>query len=123
MNLTLSEKFSHTWFIDLDGTVIKHNGTMNQPEELLPGTKEFWNKIPASDVIVITTARQKIFAPRTLKFLEDNNLRYDYAIFDLPQGERIVLNDIKPQGLKTALAVNLDRDAGPDINIELDNTL
>jgi hypothetical protein len=122
MKLTLSNNMSHTWFVDLDGTVLVHNGSITQPDRLLPGTREFWDSIPGTDVIVITTARPRALAEKTLEFLEDNDLRFDYAIFDLPVGERIVVNDVKPQGLKTALAVNLTRDAGPNIEIELDNT-
>jgi len=44
--------------------------------------------------------------------LKDNDLRYDYAIFDLPLGERIVVNDPKPDGLQTAIAWNVERDQG-----------
>lgn len=119
MKLILSEQFAHTWFLDLDGTVLKHNGILDVPDELLPGTREFWESIPSTDVIIITTARPSSLADQTLRFLDENDLRYDLAIFDLPVGERIVVNDIKPRGLKTAVAVNLNRDAGPDIDIDL----
>lgn len=122
MKIQLSKRFGHTWFIDLDGTVLRHNGSMTEPDELLPGTREFWSQIPPGDAIVITTARDRSFATDTLKFLEDNNLRFDYAIFGIPQGERIVINDIKPRGLETAIAINLERDSGPNIDIELDDT-
>ena len=37
---------------------------------------------------------------------------YNYAIFDLPLGERIVVNDLKPEGLKTAIAWNVERNLG-----------
>lgn len=101
----------HTWFIDLDGTILKHNGWKNQ-EELLPGVKELWAQIPAQDYIIITSARGPSYIEQTLKFLNDNNLRYNHYIFDLPLGERIVVNDIKPAGLKTAIAWNVNRDKG-----------
>ena len=39
-------------------------------------------------------------------------MRYDHIIFDLNVGERIVVNDKKPDGLKTALAINLKRNEG-----------
>lgn len=119
MKLTLSEQFAHTWFLDLDGTVLKHNGSLETPDELLPGTREFWESIPSTDVIIITTARPSALADQTLRFLDENDLRYDLALFDLPVGERIVVNDIRPEGLKTAVAVNLNRDAGPDIDLDL----
>ena len=31
-------------------------------------------------------------------------------IFNLPMGERIVMNDRKPSGLEMSVAINLDRD-------------
>ena len=44
-------------------------------------------------------------------FLE-NQIRYNKIIYDMPNGERILMNDIKPSGLKTAYSYNLDRDIG-----------
>jgi hypothetical protein len=107
----LSE-LAHTWFIDLDGTVIRHNSHLTEQDELLPGVKEFWNKIPLEDCIVITTGRSNEYKSSTLAFLNLHNLRYDHALFELPLGERIVVNDIKPLGLKTAIAWNVERDKG-----------
>ena len=101
----------HTWFIDLDGTILKHNGWKDQ-EELLPGVKELWASIPEQDYIIITSARNLDYLKSTLEFLDRNELRYNHYIFDLPLGERILINDIKPSGLKTAIAWNVDRDKG-----------
>ena len=36
----------------------------------------------------------------------------DHTLFGLPAGERVLINDTKPSGLSTALAVNVVRDAG-----------
>ena len=107
----LSE-LSHTWFIDLDGTIIQHNSHLTDQDELLPGVKEFWNNVPQNDYIVITTGRPKEYESSTLAFLNLHGLRYDCALFGLPWGERIVVNDVKPGGLKTAIAWNVDRDQG-----------
>jgi hypothetical protein len=109
---TLSENLSHTWFIDLDGTILKHNGHLTDNDELLSGVKEFWNSIPADDCIIITTSRSEEYKELSLKILKDNNLRYHHVIFDLPLGERIVVNDLKPGGLETAIAWNVERDKG-----------
>jgi len=107
----LSE-LSHTWFIDLDGTIIRHNSHLTDQDELLPGVKEFWNNIPQNDYIIITTGRSDEYKSSTLAFLNLHGLRYNHALFDLPLGERIVVNDIKPGGLKTAIAWNVERDRG-----------
>jgi hypothetical protein len=108
----LSSNLSHTWFIDLDGTILNHNGYLNGKDDLLPGVKELWASIPEDDYIVITTGREEEYRQRSLKILTDNGLRFDHAIFGLPLGERIVVNDLKPEGLKTAVAWNVERNKG-----------
>ena len=37
-----------TWLIDIDGTIVKHNGHLNGEDELLSGVLEFFVKIPSS---------------------------------------------------------------------------
>lgn len=107
----LSDNLNHTWFIDLDGTILKHNGYLEGNDQLLPGVKELWQKIPENDFIVITTGRAEEYRQSSLSILDSNGLRYNYAIFGLPLGERIVMNDKKPN-LLTAIAWNVDRDKG-----------
>lgn len=110
----LSQNLGHTWFIDLDGTILKHNGYLRGQDELLPGVKELWSEIPAGDAIVIVTGREEHYRDSTLAFLTSQGLRFDHAIFGLPLGERIVINDPKPEGLVTALAWSVTRDKGFD---------
>lgn len=105
------------WLIDLDGTLVKHNGYKEGKEELLPGAKEFINSIPASDKIIILTSRNNSLRETTENFLKENGIKYDLIIFDLPLGERILINDLKPSGLQTAYAINLERDKGINIKI------
>lgn len=107
----LSE-LSHTWFIDLDGTVLDHNAHLYGEDKLLPGVVELWNEIPTSDYIIITTGRAEQYRESTLSLLQKNGLRYNFALFELPLGERIIINDIKPAGLKTAIAWNVERNKG-----------
>ena len=125
-----------TWFIDIDGTIAIHRendwldeqlSTMNQtyggsPDTILPGVKEFWASIPDEDIIVITSARHENHRILTELFLDKYSLRYNHIIMDLASGPRIVVNDIKPPGktkdnphfyMKTAFAINLERDKGP----------
>lgn len=102
----------HTWLFDIDGTILKHNGHLNGHEEVLPGVHEFWSQIPDNDIIVLLSARPKPYQTATLEFLENSGLRFDYAIFGLPSGERFLFNDDKPKGLETCKAFCLKRDAG-----------
>ncbi len=100
-----------TWIFDLDGTVVKHNGYKIDGEDtLLAGAKEYLDSIPKEDKVVIFTSRTDEYRESTLNFLRDNGIRYDTIIFNIPMGERIVVNDRKPSGIDMAYAVNLDRD-------------
>ena len=101
-----------TWIFDLDGTLVVHNGYKNGGDILLPGVKDFFDKIPATDFILIVTARDKIVADSTIDFLKSAGIRFDEIIFGVPTGERILINDDKPTGLKTSVAVNVARDEG-----------
>ncbi|TDV16299.1 hypothetical protein [Paraburkholderia caballeronis] len=109
--ITLSQ-LAHTWLIDLDGTVTKHNSHIRDGDVLLPGVKAFWDRISLDDTIIILTAREEVFRAVTESFLQDSGLRFDRLIMGLPKGERILINDRKPQGLATAIAINIDRDIG-----------
>jgi hypothetical protein len=114
----------HTWLIDIDGTILKHNGHKTGGDEILPGVRDFWTSIPECDVIILLSARAHEEMPATLTFLDSQRLRYDHALFGMPKGERILINDRKPSGLHTAKAVNIRRDAGlADWIIRIDGAL
>ena len=126
------ESVNKTWFIDIDGTLVKHlsnysldvliehSGENSYKEETpIEGSIKFLNNIPKDDTIVITTARDKRHTNHTLKMLDHFKIRYDKVMFDLRSGPRIIVNDIKPVGtagntepLKTAYAINVNRDEG-----------
>lgn len=109
--LTLST-LPKTWIFDLDGTLVKHNGyKLDGKDTLLAGVKEYLSEIPEEDKIVIFTSRTEEYKELTLQFLIENDIRYDKILFDMPMGERIVVNDRKPSGIDMAVAVNVDRDA------------
>ena len=100
-----------TWIFDLDGTLFKHNGyKIDGHDTLLDGAKEYIDGIPESDYILILTSRTDEFRDMTISFLQDNGIRYDQILFNIPMGERIVVNDRKPSGIEMAFAVNFDRD-------------
>lgn len=101
----------HTWIFDIDGTLVKHNGYLtSEGDSLLDGVAEFFASIPEEDMIILLTARSSEFRDVTEKFLAKNNIRYDHIIFDAPVGERILVNDNKPNGLVTAYAIERTRD-------------
>jgi hypothetical protein len=113
----------HTWFLDLDGTLVKHNGHLSDGEDtLLPGADALLAQIPADDLVVIVTSRAEAYREATEQFLVDRRIRYDHIIFGAPFGERIVVNDAKPSGLRTAVSVSVSRDQGPQITVTVDES-
>ena len=117
-------RLPHTWLMDVDGTILKHNGHKTGGDELLAGVKDFWDTIPPDDVIVLLSARTQQEMPATLAFLDQQGLRYDHALFDMPKGERILVNDDKPGGLVTALAISTPRDQGLiELQLRIDQTI
>jgi hypothetical protein len=115
---------AHTWLVDLDGTVFVHNGHLYGEDRLAPGVAGFWACIPPGDVIVLLSAREEAARSATLAALKREGLRYDHVLFGLPKGERVLINDGKPGGLVTALAVPVARDAGlTDLSVTIDASL
>ena len=103
----------HTWFIDIDGTIFKHNGYLTDGfDTLLPGVREFFDSIPKEDYIVLVTSRLEKYREITVNFLKKYNLRFNNILFEYPMGERIVVNDNKPSGLKMSMSYNLERNEG-----------
>lgn len=100
-----------TWIFDLDGTLLKHNGyKLDGEDSILEGAKEYLDSLPKEDRIVIFTSRKEIYRETTLDFLDRNAVLYDDILFEMPMGERIIVNDRKPSGIDMAVAVNCDRD-------------
>ncbi|MCL2698896.1 MAG: HAD family acid phosphatase [Defluviitaleaceae bacterium] len=122
MELRLSN-MRKTWILDLDGTLLRHNGYLHGGDALVDGVKEFIDSIYDTGKIVILTAREEEFREETLAFLKKAGIRYHEILFDLPWGERILINDKKPSGLETAIAVNIERDKGIHIDVVIDEEL
>ena len=113
-----------TWILDIDGTLVKHNGyKIDGHDTLLDGVKEFFEKISSDDKVVLLTARKEEYLPALKGFLKANNIRYDYLLTDMPMGERILVNDRKPSGLDMAFAINKNRDENLDIVYKINEEL
>lgn len=101
-----------TWILDLDGTLVVHNGHERGGDSLLPGVAEFFAALPREDIVILLTAREEAHRESSLSFLAENGVRVDHAVFGLPKGVRALVNDRKPDGEPTAFCFNLDRDGG-----------
>lgn len=100
-----------TWIFDLDGTLVKHNGyKVDGHDTVLDGVTAYLKKIPTEDKIILFTSRTEEYKQMTIDFLEKMSIHYDAILFNMPAGERIVVNDRKPSGLDMAIALNMDRD-------------
>lgn len=124
MQKLVLSKLGHTWILDLDGSIVKHNGYIIDGEDsLLPGVELFLKEIPAKDMIIFLTSRKEEYKEQTIRFLELHHIRFDHIIFNVPYGERILINDRKPSGLAMAIAVNCKRNDGCKISFLEDNEL
>lgn len=99
-----------TWIFDLDGTLLKHNGyKLDGYDILLDGVAEYLQELPIDDRIIVLTSRTEDYKQMTQEFLSRNGVRYNEILFNMPKGERIVVNDRKPSGITMAVALNVDR--------------
>ena len=113
-----------TWIIDVDGTLVKHNGYKTDGyDTLLDGVQEFFEKLNSKDKVILLTAREGKYLEDLKLFLKNNNIRYDYLLTDMPMGERILINDRKPSGLDTAFAVNKNRNEALTIKYKINEDL
>ena len=123
-NELVISSLNHTWLIDIDGTIVKHNGyKLDGFDTVLPGVVEFWNSIPKEDTVILLTSRDGKYKNITESFLNENGLWFTSIIYNLPFGERIIINDKKPSGLKMSVAIDLKRDEGIDKSVVIDSNI
>lgn len=117
MEKLILSKLNKTWLLDLDGTIVFHNEYLKTgTDRFIEGAKEFLQTIPKEDYILFLTARKVEYKELTEIFLKENNIRYNKIIYDLPHGERILINDDKPSGLKVSYAISKNRDEKFDLS-------
>lgn len=100
-----------TWILDLDGTVVRHNGyKLDGADSLLDGADKLLSQIKDEDMVIFVTSRKREYREMTERFLDEHGIRHDHIIYEAPYGERLLVNDKKPSGLKMAYALNTVRD-------------
>ena len=110
-----------TWILDVDGTIVKHNGyKIDGFDSLLDGVKEFFANIPSEDKVILLTARKNEELTILSNFLKEHNIR---LLSDMPMGERILINDRKPSGLDMAYAINKNRDKALNIEYKINEEI
>ena len=107
-----------TLFLDIDGTLVEHKNPSitslpSHKMNVLDGTIDKlleWNK--KGYTIILTTGRRESNREITIKQLQEAGIFYDQLIMGVGRGPRVVVNDIKPDGMLTAYSVNLVRNNG-----------
>ena len=113
-----------TWILDLDGTILKHNGyKIDGQDSLLDGVEEVLRGLQPQDMVIFVTSRKIEYKDETEQFLKKNNIRFDHIIYEAPYGERILINDKKPSGRDMAFAINTERDKVKEIKIKVNPKL
>lgn len=113
-----------TWLLDLDGTLVKHNGyKIDGRDSLLPEVERLLAQIHPEDTVILLTSREEEQREETEAFLHEHGIRYDHIIFGLPYGERVLVNDRKPSGREMAFAINTQRDHICEVKIVRDSEI
>lgn len=108
-----------TIFCDIDGTLWNHVGPVSKQanverHKLLPNTLnaiDTWDKLGYK--IILTTGRKESLREMTEEHLTELGIAYDELIMGLGGGDRILINDRKPNGDRnTAYSINLVRNKG-----------
>jgi mannose-6-phosphate isomerase len=107
-----------TIFCDIDGTLFHHYGNIHDniakdPIVLKNALESIsqWEKLNYK--IILITGRKESTRKKTEKQLSDAGIHYDSLIMGITNGDRIIINDKKTNGLKnTAYAVNVVRNKG-----------
>lgn len=122
--LNYMDNRAKTIFCDIDGTLTKHiapnlAADENYKLELIEGTLEKlieWDRLGYK--IILTTGRKESLRDATEKQLRKVGIFYDILIMGIGGGQRILINDSKDDGTKTAHAISIPRNSGiKNINI------
>lgn len=106
-----------TIFCDIDGVLLPHRGDILIQHELkletLPGAHEAlrdWDR--KGYRIILVTGRRESTRKATEAQLSAAGIIYDILIMGIGGGERVVINDRKPDGALTTFEVCLPRNQG-----------
>ena len=106
-----------TFFIDLDGTILKHAhrySNLKNGQELCDGVKDAMDELDSNGhKIIIVSARKESAREKTEEMLWELGIPYDQLILGVSQGCRVMVNDIISNGSeRRARAVNVITDNG-----------
>lgn len=124
MSITDCAIYIKTIFCDIDGCIFMHHGgiveILSNASELLPGVKEKFKQWGDKGyTVILVTGRPESSRVFTEQQIHDAGLYYHHLIMNLPRGQRVIINDIKPdQTIKIAECINIERNEGmKNVNI------
>ena len=114
---------SKTIICDIDGVLLNHanDGLSVQLKQLaLNGTIEKLTEWDANGCnIILITGRRESQREETVRQLQINGIFYDKLIMGVGGGDRVLINDRKPNSSRdTAYSINLNRNEGV-INVKI----
>lgn len=113
-----------TYFIDIDGVLFKHNGSLMQQNksqiQVLENAKIMLSEIEKNgDKIILTTGRKESMRQQTIDLINEYGLFFDELVMGCNRGARIIVNDLKPnQIMKTAFAFCPIRNEISELDVE-----
>lgn len=109
-----------TYFLDVDGCITEQVATMHSaqlrgPLRLLPGVIAKLDELEAAGhCIVLCSARKECCRTEFEHTLRLAGVFWDQLIMGLPNGARVLVNDVKEGRVDSAYAVNVKRNTSID---------
>jgi hypothetical protein len=107
-----------TIILDIDGTLVYHEGNQKKQVKGLPKLlKDVHKRLEEWDrrgcKIILLTGRRESTRAITMRQLEKLGIYYDHLIMGVGPGARYLVNDRKPNSTEnTAVAINITRNEG-----------
>lgn len=111
-------KKNPTFFVDIDGTLVKYRKFAQLHESKLTPIQDVIdyvnNQYDSGSVIIITTARPEEYRHFTVLELTELGVKFHQIVMGCGRGTRVILNDKDPENpdLDRAVGINLTRDLG-----------
>ena len=107
----------HTYFVDIDGTILKYRKfetyETTKAEPIKSTINFLIDKAKEGHMIILTTARPEYLHDHTITELHENGVPYNKIIMGIERGPRYIINDMDPnKSEKRAISINLTRDEG-----------
>lgn len=111
-------KKNSTFFVDVDGTLIKYRKPSELRDSSTSPISEVVNYIneqySSGSIIIITTSRSEQLRHFTVLELNSIGLNYHHLLMGCGTGPRVLINDLDPENPEQdkSIAINITRDMG-----------